>query len=164
MRILQKNGVAEGVMEGMTEGVYFEPLGLYLLVERSSGKIVRISLSCEPPARDSELARQIADYLRGQAPCPRVDLNMSGLTDFQRQIYDVVQGIERGKTMTYGEVAACAGKPGAARAVGRAMAANPFLIIVPCHRVVARNGLGGFALGVEIKEKLLALEKEELGK
>jgi len=57
-------------------------------------------------------------------------------------------------------VAAHAGRPRAVRAVGRAMGANPFLIIVPCHRVVARNGLGGFAAGIEIKEKLLALEKK----
>jgi methylated-DNA-[protein]-cysteine S-methyltransferase len=149
-----------GVTESMTEGVYIEPLGLYLLVERSGEKIARIFLSGELPAQDSVLARHIADYLCGQAPCPRAELETSGLTDFQRRVYDVVRAIERGKTMTYGEVAAHAGRPGAARAVGRAMGANPFLIIVPCHRVVARNGLGGFAAGVEIKEKLLALEKK----
>lgn len=147
-------------MSDMAEGVYVEPLGLYLLVERSGEKISHICLSNEPPAENSELARQIADYLGGQAPCPHVELEQSGLSDFQRRVYDVVRGIERGKTMTYGEVAARAGKQGAARAVGRAMAANPFLIIVPCHRVVARNGLGGFACGVKTKEKLLALEKE----
>jgi methylated-DNA-[protein]-cysteine S-methyltransferase len=148
-------------MKSMTEGVYIEPLGLYLLVEQSGGKISHIYLSNEPPAEESELARQIADYLRGQALCPHVVLVQSGLTDFQKRVYGVVRGIERGKTMTYGEVAACAGKPGAARAVGRALSVNPFLIIVPCHRVVARNGLGGFACGIETKEKLLALENEK---
>ena len=61
---------------------------------------------------------------------------------------------------TYGQVALRAGRPGAARAVGRAMAANPFAILVPCHRVVARGGLGGYAWGTEIKEKLLCLEGE----
>ena len=145
----------------MAEGVYIEPLGLYLLVERSGAKISRIFLSKEPPAEESDLAGQIADYLCGQGPCPLVELEQSGLSDFQKRVYDVVRGIERGKTMTYSEVAARAGKPEAARAVGRAMAANPFLILVPCHRVVARNGLGGFACGVETKEKLLALEREK---
>lgn len=154
-------GFWPAVIKSMTEGVYIEPLGLYLLVEQSGGKTSHIYLSDEPPAKESELARQIADYLRGQAPCPHVDLELSGLTDFQKQVYGVVRGIERGKTMTYGEVAALAGKPGAARAVGRAMAANPFLIVVPCHRAVAKNGLGGFAYGVETKKKLLALEKEQ---
>lgn len=142
----------------MTEGAYIEPLGLYLLVERNGEKIARIYFSNKPPEEDSELARQIADYLCGHAPCPLVELEQSGLSDFQKQIYAAVRGIERGKTMTYGEVAARMGRPGAARAVGRAMAANPFLIIVPCHRVVAQSGLGGFAYGIETKEKLLALE------
>ena len=52
------------------------------------------------------------------------------------------------------------GQAGAARAVGRAMAANPFAILVPCHRVVARSGLGGYLWGTEMKEKLLRLERE----
>lgn len=146
----------------MAEGVYVEPLGLYLLVERSGAKISHIYLSKEPPAENSELARQIADYLGGRAPCPHVDLEQSGLSDFQKRVYSVVRGIERGKTMTYGEVAARSSRPEAARAVGRVLSANPFLIIVPCHRVVARNGLGGFACGTETKEKLLALEKENV--
>ncbi|MEI8004338.1 MAG: MGMT family protein, partial [Methanothrix sp.] len=65
-----------------------------------------------------------------------------------------------GKTRTYGQVAERAGRPGAARAVGRAMACNPFAILVPCHRVVARNGPGGYLWGTEMKEKLLTLERE----
>ncbi len=73
----------------------------------------------------------------------------------------MVQEIRRGETMTYGEVAARAGCPQGARAVGRAMAANPFVILVPCHRVVARHGQGGFAWGLETKEKMQKLEKEE---
>jgi methylated-DNA-[protein]-cysteine S-methyltransferase len=148
-------------MRDMVEGAYIEPLGLYLLVERSYDKISRICLSNEPPEEDSALARQIDGYLCGHIPRPQVELEQSDLSDFQKRVYDVVRSIERGKTMTYGEVAACVGRPGAARAVGQAMAANPFLILVPCHRVVARNGLGGFACGIETKEKLLALEKEK---
>ena len=70
----------------------------------------------------------------------------------------------RGETMTYGEVAARAGCPRSARAVGRAMATNPFVILVPCHRVVARNGLGGFAWSPETKERMLMQEKGQLGK
>jgi methylated-DNA-[protein]-cysteine S-methyltransferase len=60
--------------------------------------------------------------------------------------------------MTYGEVAALAGHPGASRAVGNVMAKNPFVILVPCHRVVAKQGLGGFAWRLEAKEKLLEFE------
>ena len=72
---------------------------------------------------------------------------MSECTDFQKQIYALVQAIPRGETMTYGQVAERAGKPGAARAVGRVMATNPFAILVPCHRVVAKSGPGRISLG-----------------
>ncbi|MDD4487857.1 MAG: MGMT family protein, partial [Methanothrix soehngenii] len=77
-----------------------------------------------------------------------------------KRVYSVVRGIGRGKTLTYGEVAFLAQCPKGARAVGSAMATNPFAILVPCHRVVARKGLGGFAWGLEVKERMLALERE----
>jgi len=70
----------------------------------------------------------------------------------------VVRSIPRGETMTYGQVAELAGSPGAARAVGRAMAANPFAILIPCHRVLAKDGPGGYAYGRDVKERLLRLE------
>ncbi|NMB86327.1 MAG: Methylated-DNA--protein-cysteine methyltransferase [Methanosaeta sp. PtaB.Bin018] len=143
----------------MTSGVRIEPLGIYLLVEQSGDEIVRISFSAVPPDEPSDLARSIVDYLLGDAPCPDVLLRISGITDFQKKVFAVVREIPRGRTMTYGDVALLAGKPGAARAVGRAMALNPFAILVPCHRVVSRDGLGGFAWGLELKEKLLSLER-----
>ncbi len=142
----------------MMEGIFVEPLGCYLVVERSKDKVARIYFSKDPPAEPSELARDIAGYLRGRAPCPEAELDISGLTDFQKRIFSVVREIPRGQTRTYGEVAALAGRPKAARAVGRAMASNPFVILVPCHRVVAKQGLGGFSGGLDLKEKLLALE------
>ncbi len=143
----------------MTEGFFVEPLSRYLLVERSGKKVVRIRFSFDPPEKPSELATTIADYLQGRAPCPRADLDLAGLTNFQKRIFAVVRGIPRGQTRTYGEVATLAGRPGAARAVGRAMATNPFAILVPCHRVVAKGGLGGFSGGLDLKKKLLALER-----
>jgi methylated-DNA-[protein]-cysteine S-methyltransferase len=113
------------------------------------------------PAEPSRLAEEIAAHLVWGAPCPKAELNMSGCTDFQKQIYAIVQAIPRGETATYGQVALRADMPGAARAVGRAMAANPFAILVPCHRVVARGGPGGYAWGREMKEKLLGMEREK---
>ena len=145
----------------MTEGIFIEPLGRYLLVERSGKKVVRICFSFDPPAEPSELATTIADYLQGRAPCPKADLDLAGLTDFQKRIFAVVQEIPRGQTRTYGEVATLASRPKAARAVGRAMASNPFVVIVPCHRVVAKHGLGGFSGGLDLKEKLLTLERSK---
>ncbi len=82
-------------------------------------------------------------------------------TPFQREIYKVVAGIRPGETMSYGEVAEAAGRPGAARAVGTAMARNPYPPIIPCHRVVAADGgLGGYGGGVEMKASMLEREQE----
>jgi methylated-DNA-[protein]-cysteine S-methyltransferase len=148
----------------MTEGALVPSLGLYLLVEWSGSgqRVLRIYFSRESPAEPSEFAKKVAAYLERGAPCPAVELGLAACTRFQKRVFAVVQAIERGETMTYGEVAARAGCPKGARAVGRAMAANPFVILVPCHRVVARKGLGGFAWGRETKEKMQMLEKEPL--
>ena len=144
----------------MTSGAFVASLGCNLLIEWREEMVTRVHFSQEMPSEPSKLAEEIAAYLEWGAPCPEAELDMSECTDFQKQIYALVQAIPRGKTMTYGEVAACAGKPGAARAVGRAMATNPFAILVPCHRVVANSGLGGYLWGTEMKEKLLRLERE----
>ena len=144
----------------MMQGTFIHSLGRYLLVEVSGPKTKRIFFSHEGPIETSKLAEDIAAHLESGAPCPRAELDMSECTEFQKQIYALVQTIARGKTRTYGQVAERAGRPGAARAVGRAMACNPFAILVPCHRVVARNGLGGYLWGTEMKEKLLILERE----
>ncbi len=143
----------------MTEGAYFETLGSYILVERSGQKVVRIFLSKEPATETSALAREIIAYVEGRGPRPEVELDMSGFTDFQKNVIAAVQSIPRGKTLTYGEVALLAGRPGAARAVGQVMARNSFAIIIPCHRVVSRKGLGGFGWGLDIKKRLLELER-----
>ena len=88
---------------------------------------------------------------------------MSACTDFQKQIYALVQEIPSRQDHDLRKVAARAGRPRAARAVGRAMATNPFAILVPCHRVVAKGGLGGYLWGIEMKEKLSVLKGIEYG-
>jgi len=78
---------------------------------------------------------------------------------FQGKVYEAVRRIPRGKVSSYGDIARHAGSPQAARAVGHAMAVNPFPLLIPCHRVVRADGsLGGFAAGLSIKERLLKLE------
>ncbi|MCK9564468.1 MAG: MGMT family protein [Methanothrix sp.] len=144
----------------MTSGAFVPSLGSYLLVEISGSKVKGIYFSNEMPTKPSRLAEEIAACLERDAPCPKAELDMSACTDFQKLIFTLVQAIPRGETRTYGQVAERAGHPGAARAVGRAMAANPFAILVPCHRVVAKKDLGGYLWGTETKEKLLRLESE----
>jgi methylated-DNA-[protein]-cysteine S-methyltransferase len=90
-----------------------------------------------------------------------VELDLSDVPEFQREVYRVARSLPRGVTMTYGEVAARVGAAGAAQAVGQAMGHNPFPIVVPCHRVVAAGGgNGGFSApgGVDTKLRLLAIE------
>lgn len=90
-----------------------------------------------------------------------VPLNWEGIPPFHRRVYKALQQVPPGKTVSYGDLARMVGIPGAARAVGQAMARNPYPILVPCHRVVASGGqLGGFSggRGIATKRELLALE------
>ena len=79
-------------------------------------------------------------------------------TDFQKSVWRELKKIPRGQTRTYGEIAAAIGKPKAVRAVGSACGANPLPVFIPCHRVVAKNGLGGFGSGLPWKVLLLTME------
>lgn len=92
------------------------------------------------------LGRELEAQLRAYCADPRhrFDLPLAGAgTAFQNRVWRLLRGIPLGRTLTYGAAAQALGS--AARAVGQACAANPFAPIVPCHRIVARNGLGGFA-------------------
>ncbi len=87
------------------------------------------------------------------------ELNLSGATTFQREVWEITRLIPYGETRSYTRVAEYIGKPAAVRAVGQALARNPLPVIIPCHRVVASDGrLGGFSGGVEMKRHLLWLE------
>jgi len=91
----------------------------------------------------------------------RILRKMSLYPAFYRRVWRECAKISKGRTLTYGEVAKRLGKPGAARAVGRALGANPFAPMVPCHRVVAANGLGGFSARGGVRAKLRLLKKEK---
>lgn len=90
-----------------------------------------------------------------------LDILLEDVPPFHRKVYLALCKVPAGKTVTYAELARRAGSPGAARAVGQAMAKNPWPVVIPCHRVVAGNGrLGGYSGrgGVATKRKLLQLE------
>ena len=95
-----------------------------------------------------------------------VPLDMAGVPPFHQRVYEVARAIAPGRTLIYGEVAAALGEPGASRAVGQALGANPFAPIVPCHRVLAAgNRGGGFSApgGVDTKLRMLLNEKARFG-
>jgi len=148
------------------DGVFLEPLGLYLVLERQDGRIRRTRFSRYPSDRPlpQDLSDRIRKLLKNPAReeeeygLPKDILDLSMLTKFQREVLDVVAFIPWGETMTYGQVAERLGRHGAARAVGRALAANPFPLIIPCHRVVAVNGIGGYGPGTNLKKMLMDLE------
>lgn len=102
-----------------------------------------------------------ADYFAGRLtkfPVEPVSPLIAAGTDFQKSVWQHIGKIPYGGCITYKTLAELAGSPGGARAAGMACGANPLALIIPCHRVVAVNGLGGFAGGVSIKEALLTLE------
>ena len=85
-----------------------------------------------------------------------------GLSAFTRRVLKGATLIPRGKTLTYKELAEKIGSPKAVRAVASALGRNPLPILIPCHRVVAGNGIGGFAFGIELKKLLLEFESKNL--
>lgn len=108
----------------------------------------------------NRLAARFRAYFGGERDEFRdVELELEWATPFQRALADALRAIPYGETVTYGELAALAGRPGAARAAGTFCAGNRFGLVVPCHRVVAAGGLGGYgSLGAAYKQRLLRLE------
>jgi methylated-DNA-[protein]-cysteine S-methyltransferase len=105
-----------------------------------------------------EAARQLSEYFAGRRQAFSIALDPTG-TAFQRTVWEALMTIPFGETRTYAQLAAQIGHPGAARAVGAANGRNPLSIIAPCHRVVGSTGaLTGFAGGLDVKARLLALE------
>ncbi len=146
------------------------PLGSLLLAVDAQGALAWLRIGADaPPARSGrewrrdeaaceEACRQIDEYFAGRRHAFRLALAPAG-TPFQRRVWRALLEIPAGTAITYGELARRIGRPGAARAVGRANGANPVPLVIPCHRVVAANGLGGYSGGGEkIKRRLLELE------
>jgi O-6-methylguanine DNA methyltransferase len=105
------------------------------------------------------LRHELEEYLRGERKKFTVPVEPSQGTEFQRKVWRAMRQIPFGKTKSYGELAREIGSPKASRAVGAACGQNPIPILVPCHRVLARNQkLGGFSGGLHWKKRLLALE------
>jgi methylated-DNA-[protein]-cysteine S-methyltransferase len=115
-----------------------------------------------PPAAVQDAIDRMVASLRGEADdLGDVPLDFGALPPFQQKVFAVVRTIPAGETLSYGEVAAAAGSPGAARAVGQALGRNPYPIVIPCHRVLAAGGrIGGFTAtgGISVKQRMLAAE------
>ena len=126
------------------------------------GKVVRLKLGrrVDREARRTRLPwvrRLLSAWFAGRNPDVPLEIQA---TPFRRRVFEVVRAIPAGQVRTYAWVARAAGRPGAARAVGTAMAQNPICLLIPCHRVVASTGLGGYSAagGLGTKRRLLARE------
>jgi O-6-methylguanine DNA methyltransferase len=110
-------------------------------------------------APNREAVRQVLEYLDGKRTRFELALDLRG-TPFQRSVWAQLSAIPYGETRSYVEVARAIGRPAAVRAVGAANGSNPVPLVVPCHRVIAADGgLGGFGGGLELKRRLLAMER-----
>jgi len=125
--------------------------------------IVGMSFSLEKNVevdKNSEIQKQLTEYENGKRKVFELHLHLIG-TDFQKQVWNALLEIPYGETRSYQEIAIRIGKPKALRAVGGACNRNPIGIIVPCHRVIGKNGsLTGYAGGLSYKELLLKHEKD----
>jgi methylated-DNA-[protein]-cysteine S-methyltransferase len=151
------------------------PIGPLLLVATDAG-VVTVSYRSEPPAalggsfvdggeHVERAAAELDEYFAGGRRAFEFPLDWQLARGFTREVLEALCDVPYGETVTYGELATLAGRPGAARAVGGAMAANPLAVVVPCHRVVAAGRrIGGYSggSGLDTKRALLALEGAQL--
>lgn len=113
----------------------------------------------EPTGLLARAAEELRAYFDGKGRTFSVPVDWSQVDGFRRAVLSALHTTVRfGSVISYGDLGARAGDPHAARAVGEVMATNPYPIVVPCHRVVASDGLGGFGGGLEMKRWLLAHE------
>ena len=110
-------------------------------------------------APNRQASREIQEYLEGKRCEFELPLDLRG-TPFQLEVWSLLREIPYGATRSYADIAREAGRPHALRAVGAANGANPLALVVPCHRVIASDGrLGGYAGGLALKARLLAMEQ-----
>lgn len=145
-------------------GYYNSGKYLYEIIEEN-GYIVKIGVvdSIYEGVSSSlvvdECIKELDEYFNKKRKVFNVPIKLNG-TLFQMKVFEVLKSIPYGHTLSYEDVAILIGKPKASRAVGNACNKNPIMIVVPCHRVIGKNGkLVGFAYGTDLKEELLGLER-----
>jgi len=115
------------------------------------------------PAWSDAAERALKRYLATRSPLDGVPLDVEAGTEFQRRVWDVTRRIPVGSVWSYGDLARAIGSPGASRAVGNALGANPVPLLVPCHRVIQSDrSIGGFSGGLAWKRFLLEHERGQL--
>lgn len=141
-------------VEGFVSAAFDVPIDRFATLLRKRRGVTKLPSGIPFTDTIDDLAR----YLDGECIAIRAVVQPVGVTPFILDVHRLLARIPCGETLTYGEIAALLNRPGAARAVGGACGRNNVPVIVPCHRVLATGGLGGFGAGLPAKMKLLALE------
>jgi len=127
-------------------------------LEKWVNKKIPLALLVQSSVHLQSATSELTQYILGERRTFTVEKDLIG-TDFQQAVWQASAEIPYGETRNYSEVAEQIGRPNAIRAVGTAIGANPLLFIIPCHRIVAKNGgLAGFRAGIDVKKMLLQLE------
>ena len=157
-------GWGVGTLWTNAEGIVLAHEFAFLPGPRADGRR-SAAAATEPESPDvAEIVQSLADFLSGvDVPLARVPIDLGWCSPFQRAVAEALRAVPRGEVVSYGELAALAGHPNAHRAVGTFCARNRLMLFVPCHRVVAADGIGGYgSAGVGVKRRLLALEGIDL--
>jgi len=134
------------------------------LIAREDEEYYRKNYTVEETNLIKKAASQLKEYFEGKRKNFNIEINPEG-TLFQKRVWNALMQIPYGETRSYKEIAEAIGNKNACRAVGMANHNNPIMLIIPCHRVIGSDGkLVGYRGGIEIKEKLLDLEKTYVGK
>ncbi len=144
----------------MDRHVIRTPIGGVEIVT-DQGRLQAVRFTDAPPTKPTRdpIVRELRGFFRGERKDLRdIPLDLSWATEFERDVYAATQCIPFGKFATYSQVARAIGRPRAQRAVGNALGKCPIDIVIPCHRVIAREGLGGYRDLIEWKKKLLRFE------
>ena len=146
--------------------IYIEETNNYITKLQLVSNNLHLELQ-NTPMNESPLTKktflQLEEYFKGKRTSFDLPLNPKG-TPFQKKIWNALLTIPYGQTKSYLDIATIIGNPKAVRAVGLANHNNPIMIVIPCHRVIGKNGkMVGYACGISVKEQLLSLEKEVCG-
>ena len=173
---------AKGKGQSIAYTTFHSPLGCILLASTGRG-LCSVKIGDTPEALVKTLAAEFSEadlrqdgkalktekdqvlaFLSGDATLAKLPLDIRG-TVFQQRVWSALQQIPRGETRTYKDIASAIGAPKAVRAVGSACGANPVALVIPCHRALRTDGgLGGYAWGLERKQKLLKIERKRQGR
>lgn len=145
---------------------FCDSIGYYLNCVVDDGRLTsfHFSTSNEHALSSNSILENVCKYLRGdEVDLSKIPVRLEG-TPFQKAVWTALMEIPKGELRTYSEIATRIGRPKAVRAVGNAVGANPISIIVPCHRVVAKNGMGGYSAvgGLDTKRKILSIELKNI--